>query len=320
MSSPRRPTLVPMTARDAPSAAIAGGSGLLGRALGERLTRDGYRVLTLTRKPRPGVATDIAWAPDGSVGPWARALEGARVVVNLAGENLAAGRWTVARKQRLWDSRMLATRSLARAIGSCRTPPPVFISASAVGYYGDRGDESVTEVSTPGSDWLAALCAEWEREAAGARPAAAGDGATRLAIVRTGLVLARDGGALDRLLLPFRLGLGARLGKGRQYMSWIHIRDWVDLVCWIVDTPEAHGAFNLTAPRPVTNAEFTRTLARVLRRPAVVVAPAFALRLLLGEMAGVLLTGQRALPVHAEQLGCRFAYGDLEAALRDLAG
>lgn len=292
---------------------LAGGSGFLGRALAARLAPE-HRVLTLTRHPRPGAASDIAWAPDGTAGPWAAALDGADAVVNLAGEGIADRRWTRSRKAALLSSRVRATRSLAAALRLASAPPRVFVSSSGVGYYGARGDEPVTEDAPPGTDFLAGLAAEWEREAR-----AAESQATRVAIVRTGLVLDPTGGALQPLLLPFRLGLGAQLGSGRQYMPWIHIADWVALAAWIIATDRAAGPFNATSPTPVTNAEFTRTLARVLRRPAVLRAPAFAVKLALGEMGEVLLlTGQRALPVRAERMGFQFRFRELEPALRDL--
>jgi hypothetical protein len=299
---------------------LAGGTGLLGRSLAAALSDDGFRVLTLTRRPRKGVDTDVAWTPDGNPGPWASVLEGAVAVVNLAGEGIADKRWSAARKAALLDSRVLPTRSLARAIAACRTPPRVFVSSSAVGYYGACGDEPVTEVTKPGADPLSALCVQWEAEAMATQspePKAQSQ-ATRVAIIRTGLVLDRNGGMLKEMLLPFRLGLGARLGSGRQYMPWIHVHDWIALVRWIIATGAAHGVFNLTAPEPVTNAEFTRVMGRVLRRPAVFWAPPFVLRILVGEFAAFLLAGQRALPVHAEQLGFQFKFRELEPALRDL--
>lgn len=299
---------------------LAGGTGLLGRALSARFQADGFRVLTLTRRPRPGVETDIAWTPDGTTGPWASALEGAAAVVNLAGEGIADKRWTAARKAALVSSRVLPTRSLARAFAACRTPPRVFVSSSAVGYYGACGDEPVSEVTKPGTDPVATLCVEWERAASASQSPEpnAQSPKTRVCIIRTGLVLARNGGMLKEMLLPFRLGLGARLGSGRQYMPWIHVHDWIEMVRWIIATDTAHGVFNLTAPEPVTNAEFTKVMGRVLRRPAVFWAPPFVLRILVGEFAAFLLAGQRALPVHAEQLGFQFKFRELEPALRDL--
>jgi hypothetical protein len=293
---------------------LAGGSGFLGRKLAARFEGDGLEVLTLTRRPRPEVRTDVFWKPGVTAAQWAQRLEGAHALFNLAGENLGERRWTDARKRALADSRIAATRSLVDAIRRCRVPPRVFVSSSAVGYYGAHGDEHVTERTPHGSDALAQLCVAWEREAS----EIAGDRRTRLAITRSGLVMSPDGGALKEMLLPFRLGLGATLGSGRQFWPWIHIDDWVELAAWLVATDSARGVFNLTAPHPVTNREFTKALARVIHRPALFRAPGFALKLILGEFAEFVLTGQRALPAHAESLGFQFKFRQLESALRDL--
>lgn len=301
---------------------VAGGTGFLGNALIGALQRDGHRVAVLTRRATsasgrtaaPAQPELVAWRPDGTVGPWAAALDGADVVINLAGEPIAGGRWTADRKRRIASSRIESTRSLATAIAAATAPPALFISASGVGYYGPCGDEVVTESHDAGSDFLAGVCIEWEGEA---RRAASAH--TRVVCLRTGLVLDRDGGALPQLLLPFRLGAGGRLGSGHQYWPWIHRQDWVDLVRHLLTAPSASGPVNVSAPTPVTNAEFTRALGRVLHRPALLPAPAFALRLALGEMAdALLLSGQRAVPAAAEQLGYRFTHTDLEPALRDL--
>lgn len=292
---------------------LAGGSGFLGSKLRAQLERDGHRVLNLTRSPRAGHAGDVAWQPDGNAGQLSAHLEGAAAVVNLAGENLAGTFWSEGRKAQLRNSRLLATRTLVGAIDGCTLPPRTLISASAVGYYGPHGNELVTERTPPGSDFLARLCVDWEQEAR-----AGASAATRLAIVRSGLVLDAAGGALKKMLLPFKLGLGAALGSGDQYMPWIHVDDWVAMVAWLIGSDRATGVFNATAPAPVTNRDFTRTLGRVLRRPAVFSAPAFVLKIGLGEMAGLLLTGQRVLPAAAEELGFRFAHRELEPALRSL--
>ena len=290
---------------------IAGGSGFLGTKLARRLQTDGHRPVTLTRG-RAG-ANSVTWTPDGSPGTLPAHLEGVDAVVNLAGENIAKGRWTASRKQALRDSRLLATRTLVNAIAACARPPRAFISGSAIGYYGPRGDEQVTESTEPGSDFLARLCVEWEQEA---RMAASPK--TRVAMVRTGLALAKDGGALGAMLLPFKFGLGATLGAGDQFMPWIHADDWTGMVSWLIQNDRADGPFNATAPEPVTNREFTHTLGRVLRRPAVLHAPAFALRAAMGEMSSMVLNGQRVLPAHAEDLGFRFTHRTLEPALRSL--
>jgi uncharacterized protein (TIGR01777 family) len=292
---------------------LAGGSGFLGRNLAARLEHDRHRVVTLTRRPRPDHPNDVAWRPDGTAGSLAGHLDGVDAVVNLAGEGIADRRWSDSRKAAMRDSRILATRTLVAAMATCQAPPRVLVSASAVGYYGPRGDEAVTERTAPGTDFLARLCVEWEEEACKAeRPG------TRVAIIRSGLVLDTRGGALARMLPAFRLGLGATLGAGTQVMPWIHLADWVSMVIWLITFERAAGAFNATAPRPVTNHEFTRTLGRVLHRPAILHAPALVLRIALGEMAAVLLTGQRALPARSEDLGFRFNCRALEPALEDL--
>ena len=290
---------------------IAGGAGFLGRLLAARLRNDGHSVLTLTR--RTGLPDAITWQPDGSPGTLGHTLAGVDVVVNLAGENLAEGRWTEARKAVLVSSRILPTRTLASAINQCANPPRVFISGSAVGYYGPHGDEPVTERTPPGTDFLARICVDWEQEAR-----AVNSTRTRLAILRTAVVLAKDGGALPKMLLPFKLGAGASLGSGAQYFPWIHADDWVSMVTWMILNEAATGAFNAAAPAPVTNHIFTRTLGGVLGRPAVLKAPAFAMRLAMGEMADMILHGQRVLPAHAEQLGFQFTHRSLEPALRSL--
>ena len=291
--------------------AIAGGSGFLGQMLAARLRAKGHRVVTMTRKS--GLADSITWHPDGSPGTLAGDLEGVDAVVNLAGENLAGGRWTASRKEALVSSRILSTRTLAAAVNAAARPPRVFVSGSGVGYYGAHGDEPVTEATPPGTDFLARVCVDWEQEARAVNAAH-----TRLAIVRSAVVLAKDGGALQKMLLPFKLGIGGTLGSGTQYFPWIHADDWVSMVTWLIDNDEASGAFNAVAPGPVTNHAFTRTLARVLGRPALFKVPAFAMRLAAGEMADMVLHGQRVMPVRAEQLGFQFMHRALEPALQSL--
>ncbi len=289
---------------------LAGGTGFLGAPLAAALAADGHEVVILSRTA--AAPRTIVWHPDGSSGPWARAVDGAAAIVNLAGASIAGHRWTAAHKARIRDSRILATRSLAAAIREAASPPAVLVNGSAVGYYGPRGDEIVTEASPPGDDFLAGVCVDWEREAA----AAAGP-QTRVVCVRTGLVIERDGGALPQMLLPFRLGVGGPVGSGRQYWPWIHHADWIAVVRWAIDVDALTGAINATAPQPVTNREFARSLGRVMHRPAFMPAPAFALRVILGEMAdALLLTGQRAVPDRAIKAGFRFKYPALDAALR----
>jgi uncharacterized protein (TIGR01777 family) len=228
--------------------------------------------------------------------------------VNLAGEGIADKRWTAKRKVALRESRLRATGSLVAALGELAAPPLAFLSASGVGYYGPTGDEPITEAAPPGDDFLARLSADWE--AAAAQAAAR----SRLVLLRTGLVLGREG-ALARMLLPFKLGLGGRLGHGRQWMPWIAVDDWVGLVMALIGDARAAGPFNLSAPHPVTNAEFTRALARALHRPTLFAVPGVALRLALGELSAALLTGQRAVPAKAEALGFAFTHPRIETAL-----
>jgi uncharacterized protein (TIGR01777 family) len=296
---------------------LAGGSGFLGSSLTSLLTASGNDVVVLTRNPnsakaRPHV-TFVAWTPDGEAGDWARALTGAAAVVNLAGESIAGKRWTAPQKQRIRQSRLLATRSLTAAIRGLQSSRPVFVSGSAVGYYGDRGEEALTEASAPGTDVLAAICQEWE--AAALEVASL----TRVALVRTGIVLDRNDGALPQMLLPFRMFVGGPLGSGRQYMSWIHKSDWTQLVWWIIQNESARGPVNATSPQPVTNREFSTALGHVLNRPSFMPAPAFALKIALGEMAdALLLGGQRVLPIRATDLGFAFKFKNIDEALTDV--
>jgi uncharacterized protein (TIGR01777 family) len=288
--------------------AIAGGSGLLGRRLASRLQLDGHTVSVLTRRPRgPG---DVAWKPDAPDGPWVGSVGSADAVINLAGESIAGGRWTGARKAALRDSRIRTTRALANAILASSRRPLAFLSGSAIGIYGPHGDEPITEETPPGSGFLSQLVLAWEQEAMAAA------GATRVVLLRTGVVLAREGGALPQMALPFRLFAGGPVGSGRQQVSWIHIDDWVSMVRWALDTASVHGPLNVTAPEPVSNAALARAIGRVLGRPAIVRAPALAVRLALGELADVVLTGQRVLPAKAVSHGFTFEHRDVETALR----
>jgi len=293
---------------------VAGGTGFLGAPLVSLLAHDGHDVVVLTRGSRGGgggpKVSQLTWTPNGEKGDWASAIEGAGAVVNLAGQSIAGQRWSAEQKRKIRDSRVQATRSLATAIRDAANPPPLFVSGSAVGYYGPLGAEPVTEAAPPGSDFLAGVCTEWEREAASAA------GRTRVVYVRTGIVLEKDGGALPEMLPPFKFGVGGPVGSGRQYWPWIHRDDWLGMVRWAIATPTVTGAMNATAPNPVTNAEFARALGRALHRPAFMPAPAFALRLVLGEMAdALLLAGQRAIPAKATQSGFTFKYTNLDQAL-----
>jgi uncharacterized protein (TIGR01777 family) len=305
---------------------IAGGTGFLGSPLAEVYAEEGHDVRILTRSLAPGESqhesgtgvpgiTRVGWKPDGRSGPWASVVDGADAVINLAGESIGGKRWTPQRKAQLRDSRMLPTRSLAAAIAAATKPPAVFISSSAVGYYGAAGDDPKTESDPAGDDFLAHLSEDWEQEARKAeRPG------LRLALLRTGIVLERSGGALAEMLTPFRFFAGGRLGSGRQYMSWIHRLDWVEMVRWIVQTEAVSGAVNATAPHPVPNREFARALGRAMRRPALVPTPRAALKLLLGEFANYVVTGQRVIPAKAQAHGYHFRYPELDIAFRGIFG
>ena len=305
---------------------IAGGTGFLGSPLAETYAEDGHDVRVLTRSLPPGESrhesgtgvpgiTRVGWRADGQSGPWAACVAGADAVINLAGASLGDKRWKPQRKAELRDSRLLATRSLATAIREAAVPPRVFVTGSAVGYYGTSGAEPRTEASPPGRDFLANLCEDWEAEAL----KAAREG-MRLAPIRTGIVIERSGGALAQMMLPFRFFAGGPMGSGRQYMSWIHRLDWIEMVRWIVQTPAADGPFNLTAPHPVTNRQFAKALGRAMKRPALLPAPAFALKAAVGEFAEFLVTGQRVLPAHAQSLGYHFRYPEIDIAFRGIFG
>jgi uncharacterized protein (TIGR01777 family) len=291
---------------------IAGATGFIGSALCARLVEEGHALVLLTRRPQHGVTPEktwLAWTP-GEAGDWERSLDGADGVVNLAGEPIAGKRWSAAQKERLRVSRIETTRSLVAAIAKARQKPGVLVNASAVGYYGPRGDEIVTEEAAPGNDFLGALCRQWEEEARKAEPLG-----LRVARLRTGIVLGRGGGALAKMAPPFKFFAGGPLGSGTQWMPWIHLEDEVGLILHLLQRADANGPVNGTAPNPVRMKEFCQALGAVMGRPCWAPVPAFALRLALGEMAEMLLTGQRAVPAAAERLGYRFRYPDLRGAL-----
>lgn len=291
---------------------VAGASGHLGSALVPVLQSQGHRVRRLVRASRRVGPEAVPWDPDaGTID--AAALEGVDAVVNLAGERIAAVRWTEAKKRRISRSRVAGTRLLAEMLAALTRRPRVFLSASAVGYYGDRGAEVLTEESPPGDTFLARLCRDWEAAADPARRAG-----IRVVHLRTANVLDARHGFLAPLLPLFRLGLGGRLGDGRQYVPWITIDDWVQAVVHLLTAENVEGPVNLAAPQPVTNTEFTRTLARVLGRPAVVVVPAFALRLVMGEFGREILASARVSPARLLASGFTFRHPSLEEALRHL--
>jgi uncharacterized protein (TIGR01777 family) len=289
--------------------AITGSSGLIGSALARRLAVD-HTVIAVVRGPAG--EGQVSWDPTGERLERA-GLEGVDAVVHLAGAGIADKRWTSARKQTLVDSRVRGTGLLARTLAALDPRPQVLLSASAVGYYGDRGAEELTEASPAGAGFLADLCRRWEQATAPAEEAG-----IRVVHLRTGIVLSGAGGALAKQLPLFRLGVGGRLGSGRQFTSWIALDDEIDAIRFALETSTLRGAANLVAPRPVTNGEFTATLGRVLHRPAVLPAPAVALRLVLGsELADeAILAGQRVLPRALLDAGYTFSEPELEGALR----
>ncbi len=284
--------------------AVTGASGLIGRPLVAALRARGDEVITLSRDPERGVT----WDPLTEPAPH-EALSGVEAVVHLAAENIAQ-RWTDAAKGLIRDSRLIGTANLLAGVAAAAPRPAALICASAVGYYGDRGDEALDEDSAPGSDWVAALCVAWEEAAA-----AGANLGLRVCMLRTGVVLAADGGALAKMLPPFRAGLGGPVAGGRQYVSWISLDDVVGLYLTAIDDARYAGPVNATAPAPATNADFSKALGRALHRPAVAPVPKAAVRLLFGEMSQIVTGGQRVLPKRAAALGYAFRYPELDAAL-----
>jgi uncharacterized protein (TIGR01777 family) len=305
---------------------VTGGTGLIGthlvRELGAAVSADraaagqGHELVVLTRDPgrAPVGGRAVAWQPlEGP--PPAEALRGADAVVHLAGEPIAAGRWSAARRERIEASRWTGTANLVRGLTAAEPRPGVLLAGSAVGFYGDRGDQQLAEDATPGAGYLAAVAGRWEQEAAAAEKLG-----IRVVYLRTGVVLAREGGALPRMAAPFRAGAGGRLGHGRQWLPWVHIDDVVGLIRLALTDDRLRGPLNLVAPGAATNAELTRALGQALRRPAFMIVPALALKLLFGGMSETLLASQRVVPAAAEQAGYRFRYPRLDEALADLLG
>lgn len=290
---------------------VTGGTGFIGRHLIPDLLGGGWRVEVLTRD----MARARACLPDDvSVVDSLDRAGRPEAIVNLAGENLAAGRWTAARKREIRASRLRLTGDLVAFIGRCEPRPRVLISGSAVGFYGARGDTLLDESMAPADEFQSRLCSDWEAAALRARD----EYGLRVCLIRTGIVLGRNEGALARMTTPFKLGLGGQFGSGRQYMPWIHIGDEIGAIRFLLAGSELAGPFNLTAPAPVTNREFTRTLARLLHRPALARVPGPVLKLMLGEMAHLLLSGQRAVPQALQAAGYTFAFSELAPALENL--
>jgi uncharacterized protein (TIGR01777 family) len=301
---------------------VTGGTGLIGRRLIKRLRERGDQPVILTRsyahaRQQFGPDVTLVEGDPMQVGDWMDSVADCDAVIHLAGENVFGRRWNAAFKTLLHDSRIQSTQRVVEALG--RKPmradgqPKVLVNASAIGYYGPRGDEELTEDSSPGSDFLANLCIEWERAAR-----AVESSGVRCAMIRVGVVLDKEGGALAKLLTPFKMGAGGPVGSGRQWMSWIHHADLIGLFLLALDNPEARGPINGTAPHPVTNRDFGKTLGRVLHRPAFVPTPGLALRVLIGEAATLVVTGQRVPPKRALGLGYSFQHPTLEAALTEI--
>src|SRR5688572_2690270 len=285
---------------------ISGSHGLVGSALAKSLTTHGHEVIRLVRRARTVGAPEIEWQPDKGLIEREQ-IEGIDAVVHLAGENIAEGRWTSDKKRAIRDSRVKGTALLSETLATLKQPPAVFVSASAIGYYGNRGDELLPETSTPGNDFLARVCQDWEKATT-----PASEKGIRTVLTRFGIILAENGGALAKMLTPFQMGIGGRIGNGKQWMSWIALDDVVGAIQWLIKDRFINGPVNFVAPIPVTNTEFTKTLGRVLSRPTLFPIPAFAVRLAFGEMAdSLLLASQNVEPVVLKARGFAFNFARL---------
>ena len=288
---------------------IGGSHGLVGTALIKSLEAEGHEIFRLVRHA-PTSKTEVEWSPDRYSIALAR-IEGFDAVVNLAGESIAEGRWTDEKKRRIRESRVKGTKLLGDALANLTVPPKTFVCASAIGYYGNRGGELLTEASAPGDDFLAKVCAEWEQATA-----LAAEKGIRVVNARFGVILDNNGDALKKMLPPFRMGVGGRIGSGKQWMSWIALDDVIGGIKFALANESVRGPVNFVAPNPVTNAEFTKTLGKVLSRPTIFPIPAFAINLMFGEMGEALLLGsQRVAPGRLVGGGFEFSYPQLEAAL-----
>ena len=299
---------------------ITGGTGLIGRPLSQALVAAGHDAIVLTRNPQkvkdmPAGVRLQQWDGESAAG-WGELADGALAIVNLAGEGIADGRWSNDRKRAIRQSRVDAGKAVMAAIQAAATKPKVLVQASAVGYYGtETGDALLGEQYSPGADFLAKVCFDWELSTA-----AASRQGVRRAVIRTGIVLSNEGGAFPKLVMPFNFFAGGPLGNGKQWMPWIHWEDQVRAIQFLIDNEQAEGAFNLAAPNPVRNSEMAKAIGAVKGRPAFMPAPGFAIKTVFGEMGTVVLDGQRAVPQHLQELGFEFKYNTIEAALRELLG
>ena len=294
---------------------LSGSHGLVGKALSKSLTKDGYEVINLVRRDRVYGKPEIEWHPNKGLLD-ASQIEGFDAVVHLAGESIASGRWTDEKKRRIRESRVQGTTLLSQALARLSRPPLRFICASAIGYYGSRGDEVLTEESRAGNDFLSEVCVEWERAT---QPAS--EKGINTCMTRFGIILDKEGGALEKMLTPFRLGLGGKIGDGKQWMSWIALNDVVSALGFLLESSSMHGPVNIVAPNPVTNADFTKTLGKVLSRPTFLSVPAFAVRLAFGEMAdGLLLSSAKVEPKKLKDEGFKYRFPNLDAALSEVLG
>jgi len=295
---------------------ITGGSGLIGGALTESLAKDGHEVIVLSRNPAavknlPTGARAEKWDGKSAQG-WGQLADGVDAIVNLAGATISE-RWSDARKKEIRDSRVNAGQAIVEAVKTAPKKPGVVIQSSAVGYYGPRGSEEITEESSAGNDFLASICKDWE--ASTAELDALG---IRRSIIRTGVVLDLNGGALPKMLMPIKMFVGGPIGSGKQYFPWIHVKDEVAAIRFLIDNKQARGVYNLSAPKPLTNKEFTQAIGKVLGRPTFMPVPAFAMQTLFGEMSTLLLDGQREMPRRLVQEGFKFQFADAAAALKDV--
>jgi uncharacterized protein (TIGR01777 family) len=302
---------------------ITGGTGLIGRPLVKQLAGDGHQVVVLSRSPQksrpeyPANVSFVGWDAK-TVGAWAQEVDGANVVINLAGEsiggdNFLPDRWTAEKKKRIRQSRQDAGQVLVKAIEMAQQKPELLLQPSGVGYYGPQEDEWLTEESPPAQDFLASVCVDWESAVAGVQELG-----VRLVIMRIGLVQTMKGGPLTRMVVPFKFFVGGPYGNGRQWYSWVHLHDVVQAILFFIENKDISGPVNVVSPHPMTNKAFAKTLGRVMNRPSLIPVPAFAMRILTGEAALLVLGGQRVSAAHLQQQGFQFSFPDLEPALRDL--